>query len=373
MIRTVGLGLVLCVVGCTHASAKEEAVTPPAREVWLTANQVGTFASEPVKTEPLESQVRTSGKIVFDEARVAHVFSAATGRVVKIDAQLGQKVKKNEALAVIRSPDVGAATSDLAKANADVAAAQRDYDRKKGLFEQHAAPQSDVDTAEDAYRKAQAETYRAKQKTDLLEVGSTDVTSSFVVRSPIDGEIINKTISPGIEVQGQYNGGTAPELFTVGDIASVWLTADVYELDLPLVNAGAKIRATTVAYPGRVFEGTVDWVSKTIDPATHAARMRCVLQNADRALVPEMTLSVDIAFGSEKSFVVPTAAVTRLADENVVFIDRGDTTTGPARHRYLATRVDVRTLADGRTRIIRGVSEGDKIVTKNAILLAGML
>ena len=373
MIRFSGVLLVLCVAGCTHASAKEEAVTPPSREVWLTANQAGTFASEPVKTEPLDAQVRTSGKIVFDEARVAHVFSAATGRVVKIDAQLGQKVKKNEALAVLRSPDVGAATSDLAKANADVAAAQRDYDRKKGLFDQHAAPQSDVDAAEDAYRKAQAETYRAKQRTDLLEVGSVDVTSSFVVRSPIDGEVIAKTISPGVEVQGQYNGGTAPELFTIGDIASVWLTADVYELDMPLVNVGAKIRATTVAYPGRVFEGTVDWVSKTIDPQTHAARMRCRLDNPDRALVPEMTLSVDVAFGSSSSVVVPTAAVTRLADENVVFVDRGDTTTGPLRHRYLAMRVDVRTLPDGRTRILRGVNEGDKIVTKNAILLAGML
>lgn len=362
----------LSLAGCQHAATKEEAVTPPAREVWLTQAQVGTFVSEPVKTEPLDSLVRTSGKIVFDEARVAHVFSAATGRVVRIDAQLGQKVKKGESLAVLRSPDVGLATSDLAKANADVAAAERDYLRKKDLFEQHAAAKADLDAAEDSFRKTQAESVRAKQRAELLEVGSS-VTSSYVVKSPIDGEVIARTASPGVEVQGQYSGGATAELFTIGDISSVWLTADVYELDLPLVNAGAKIRATTVAYPGRVFEGTVDWVSKTIDPQTHAARMRCRLDNADRALVPEMTLSVDVAFGTERSFVVPTVAVTRLGDENVVFVDHGDTTSGPQRHRYMAVRVDVRPLADGRTRVVRGLSDGDRIVTKNAILLAGML
>src|SRR5207248_5152243 len=104
----------------------------------------------------------------FDDLRVFHAFSPVTGRVVRIDAQPGQRVKKGQSLAVIESPDVGNAFSDLAKAHADLTAAEHDYKRQKELFDAHAASQKDYEAALDNYQKAKAELSRAQKKASLL-------------------------------------------------------------------------------------------------------------------------------------------------------------------------------------------------------------
>src|SRR5262249_11221882 len=159
------------------------------------------------------------------------VYSPVTGRVVSINqtnAQLGAKVKKGDPLAVIESPDIGNAVSDLHKAEAALIAAQHDYSRKKSLYEQSAGSAADLEISEDSYRTAKAELERARQKTNLLHTGAVDsVTNTYMLTSPIDGEVLTRQINPGIEVQGQYNGGSTQELFTIGELDKVWVIADL--------------------------------------------------------------------------------------------------------------------------------------------------
>jgi len=93
-------------------------------------------------------------------------------------------------------------------------------------------------------------------------------------------------------VEGQYSGGTALELFTVGDLDSVWVVGDVHEMDLGRVKAGTACLVTVVSYPGRVFRGRADWLSDMLDPVTHTAKVRCQIANPDRALKPEMFATV---------------------------------------------------------------------------------
>ena len=96
----------------------------------------------------------------------------------------------------------------------------------------------------------------------IFRTGSVDaVSQGYTLTSPIDGELIARAVNPGIEVQGQYGGGTAVELFTVGELDKVWVLADVYEMDIARVKVGSKVQGKIVTYKGRVFEGTVDWVS----------------------------------------------------------------------------------------------------------------
>src|SRR4029077_1045013 len=189
-------------------------------------------------------------------------FSPVTGRVVRIVAQLGQRVKKGDALAVIESPDVGNAVSDVHKAEADLIAAEHDFKRKKDLYEQKAGSASDLETAQDNYRRAKAEVERARQKEYLLRVGSVDaVGPRYTLPSPLDGEILLRSISPGVEVQGQYSGGASVELFTIGELDRLWVLGNVYEMDLARVQVGTPASVTVVAYPGKAFNGRVDWVS----------------------------------------------------------------------------------------------------------------
>ena len=138
-------------------------------------------------------------------------------------------------------------------------AAQHDRDRKRDLYNMHAGSQADLETAEDNFGKAKAELDRAKQKAALLRAGTVDtVSQTYVLRSLIDGDVLMRNINPGMEVQGQYGGGTALELFTIGTLDPIWALADIYEVDLARVQAGAPIRLAVVTYPDKVFEGKVE-------------------------------------------------------------------------------------------------------------------
>ena len=124
--------------GCerSRASAASGPLPPPG-EVWLTAERLASAKIEvaPVTEQNIEDTVRMNGKVSFDDQRVAHVFSPVTGRVVKIHVGLGQRVKKGDPLATLQSPDIGSASSDLGKADAELIAAGHDFKRKKALYE----------------------------------------------------------------------------------------------------------------------------------------------------------------------------------------------------------------------------------------------
>jgi cobalt-zinc-cadmium efflux system membrane fusion protein len=303
---------------------------PPEDELWIgrEAFERGSRVAEAGVRE-LPQSISTGGRIAFDDLRVSHVFSPVTGRVTRVLAQLGEKVVKGSALAAIVSPDVGSANSDLVKARADLAATERDFHRQEKLREAGAGSSRDFEAAEDAYRKARAEEERALQRLRTLRAGRVDsVTQEYTLPSQIEGRVIARMVNPGMEVQGQFSGGTAVELFTVGSIDSVILTADVGEADLPLLELGANVSVRVLAYPDRVFTGKLEWISSTLDPALRTVRIRCSLPNADGALKPEMYASVVIERPAVARLAVPAEAITRINDQSFVYVKTGERKDG---------------------------------------------
>jgi membrane fusion protein, heavy metal efflux system len=362
--------------GCHKSEAAPEPAgpLPPAGQVWLSPQQVADAKIEvkPVEDQDVDDTILTSGRVALDDLRSGHVFSPVTGRVVKINAQLGQRVKKGDPLATIESPDIGSAVSDVHKAEADLIAAQHDYARKKDLFEQKAGSAADLEASEDNYRKAKAELERARQKQTLLRVGSVDaVTQTYTLPSPIDGEVLLRNINPGIEVQGQYSGGATQELFTIGELDQVWVLADLYEMDISRVHIGTPADVTVVAYKDKVFHGRVDWVSGMLDPNTRTAKVRCTFDNPDRLLRPEMYATVQISVDQKKALAIPRNALLRLGEYKVVFIQVGDE-AGRVRFERVPVEVD-----EGESsqwlKVKHGLDAGQKIVVNGAILLSQKL
>jgi cobalt-zinc-cadmium efflux system membrane fusion protein len=377
-LAAVGVGMAAVVAGCQPHGPAAAAATgndPPAGEAWLTQDQVNQahIAVAPLQDEDVDDTILSSGRVTFDDQRVAHIFSPVTGRVARIMANLGARLKKGDPLAVITSPDIGQASSDLGKADADLIAAEHDFNRKKELFESHAASQADYETSEDNYRKAKAEKERAYQKAFLLRTGSVDsVSQGYTLSSPIDGELIARAVNPGIEVQGQYGGGQAVELFTVGELDRVWVLADVFEMDIARVNVGAKVTVKVIAYPDKTFEGKVDWVSGTLDAVTRTAKVRCTFDNPDRLLKPEMYATVTISVEEKKALALPKGAVLRLGDQTVVFVQSGKTPDGRLKFERLPVQVDE---GEGSQwlPVEHGLDKGTLVVTQGSILLAGMI
>jgi cobalt-zinc-cadmium efflux system membrane fusion protein len=355
--------------------AEPQGPQPPQGEVWLTPAQIkdGKIEIAVIAERDLDDTILASGTVALDDTRSGHVTSPVSGRVVQILAQLGSQVKKGDALARIESPDVGSAVSDTRKAEADLAAAEHDVKRKKELYEQKAGSASELEAAEDKYRSAKAELERAREKGALLRVGSNvnAVTQTYTLTSPVDGEVLARNISPGIEVQGQYSGGSAPELYTIGEIDRVWVLGNVYEMDLGRVHVGAPAAVSVVAYPGATFQGHVDWVSGAIDPTTRTATVRCTFDNADRKLRPMMYATVQISVDQKKALAIPRSSLLRLGEQKVVFIEVGEK---DGHQRFQKAVVDV---DEGESspwlEVKHGLTAGQKVVTNGAILLSAML
>jgi cobalt-zinc-cadmium efflux system membrane fusion protein len=350
--------------------------SPSASEVWLWQDQVDAahLVVEPLAPKPIGGLVVASGRVTFDDLKVAHVLSPVTGRIERIEARPGQRLKKGDTLLVIDSPDVGSAFSDVEKAQADFISAEKDFRRQTELFDLHAGAQRDVESAQGNFTKARSELQRAKRKAQLLRArgGAGAGLQSYTLRSPITGEVIARNVNPGAEVQGQYTGGTVVELFTIGELDTVWLMADVFEMDLGRVKRGTECLVKVVAYPERVFKGQADWIAETLDPATRTAKVRCTLDNADRALKPEMYATVSLAVDQQRAPALPPSAILHLGDQTMAFVDLGKAADG--RHRFGRRPVSVNEELGGMyLPILRGIAEGERVVTKGALLLSGML
>jgi cobalt-zinc-cadmium efflux system membrane fusion protein len=348
---------------------------PPAGEVWIDAAQMkeAGITVEPVGEQNLDDTILTSGRVSFADIDVGHVFSPVTGRVTKIIAQLGQPLKKGDPLAVIQSPDVGQFSSDLGKADADLIAAQRNYKREKELWEKHSTSQKDFETAEDTYRKAKAEKDRALQKASLLRSGNVNlVDQSYTVPSPIDGDLLMRNLSVGVEVQGQYSGGASQELFTVGRLGEVWVLGDLFELDMSRVKVGDPAQVTVIAYPGKTFEGKVDWVSGILDPTMRTAKVRCTFDNPGSLLKPEMYATVAISVEVRKELALPKGSVLRSGEQTVVFVELGTTPGGKVRLARVPVVVDEGESSNWLP-VTKGIEKGTRVVTHGSVLLLGLL
>ena len=370
----IGLVAVVFLHGCRNSSAeaRSSVATPPANEVWISAQQIkqAGITTMDVALRPVDSALLAMGRITFSDSRLSHVFSPVTGRVASCNVSLGETVRRGTPLAVIQSPDLATAISDLQKADADLSAALRDYERQKELYQAHAAAQRDFEAAESNYRKARAEKTRAAQKSHLLLGSSQSSSQDYILRSPIDGEVIARSITPGMEVQGQYSGGTSPELFTIGNPDPAWVLADVFEVDLPRIQRGAPVDVSVVSYPGRRFPGHVEWISGALDPATHTAKVRCSVDNAEHLLRPEMFATTAIATDGRQKLTVPRSAVVRLGDQMVAFVDKGAAPGGGARYERRLIAVDEGNAGEF-VEVTRGLSPGERVVSTGAIVLTG--
>jgi multidrug efflux pump subunit AcrA (membrane-fusion protein) len=143
-------------------------------------------------------------------------------------------------------------------------------------------------------------------------------------------------------------------------------------MDLGRVKAGTACLATVVSYPGRVFRGLADWVSDTLDPATHTSKVRCKIVNSDRALKPEMYATVTLPVDRQVALAIPRSAPLRLGDQTVVFVEAGKTPDGRLRFERRPVVVNEE-LGNEFLPVLRNLAKGERIVVSGAILLSGML
>jgi cobalt-zinc-cadmium efflux system membrane fusion protein len=374
MNRSLQVFALFCAFVVLPACSRRDPVSlaPPPGETWLTDAQIQgarvTIAA--VQKRTLDLHLVTSGRVAFDEERVAHVFSPVSGRVTRVIAPFGRRVAKGDPLAVIESPDLGSARSDAIKAGADFIAAEHEVQRQKDLFDHHATAERDYEAAQDNATKAHAEVERADLRLKMLHATeSGSATQEFILRSPIAGGVINRTATPGLEVQGMLSSANiAQELFTVGEIDRVWVWGDLYERDLGKVRRGQPVTIASVASPDHPVSGSIDFVGDALDKDTRTQRLRCAVANTDHFLKPEMYVTLSIQIERREALAVPRAAVIRSGDRQIVFVEDGK--APDARTKFKQRAIEPGEGDDGWVAVQSGLLDGERVVVSGSILMS---
>lgn len=331
--------------------------------------QLKAFGTQPV-TESDRIVLHLTGKLVWDEDVTTNVFSPVAGRVSSIQGSLGDKVKPGDDLAHITSPDYGQAQADAAKAQADMALAERTLERAKELLKQGVAPQKDVEIAETAFHDAELEYTRTK--TRLSQWGGTlgGVNATFALKTPVGGEIVERSIHSGQEVRpDQMLAGVseyAAPLFVISDPNRMWVMLDVTEQDLGRLKVGQELEIKPQAYGDRIFTGKLEVIGQSLDPVTRTVKVRGSVPNPEELLKSQMYASINVITATEKKPRVPLKAVFLRDGKPYVFVQKDDLT-------FEMRRISTVSEDAGQMLLKEGLQVGEKVVTEGALSLESVV
>jgi membrane fusion protein, heavy metal efflux system len=371
LIALASLAIIVLVLNVSHAlfaskPATAEPSAPPGT-FRATPQQLKTFTIEAVRTHAFTSEELTEGKIGVNAQRATPVVSPYSGRVIRIDAALGDEVKAGAPLATIAATEFVQAQNDLKVAASQVKLARISesrkhalYDAKGGSLQDWQQAQADLAAAETALNSVRNR-LRVFDKSDREIAGLESAESigpNAVLSAPLAGVVVDKQIGPGQYLQA----GGAP-VFTIADLSSVWLLANVRESDAGLVKPGQTLEVSVQAYPTRTFRARITYVAAAIDPNTHRLPVRAELDNRDGALKPEMFAAFRILTSSAtEAAAIPDPAVVYEGDAAHVWVV---VSGGLIMYRAVHTGRH----SDGLIEVLDGLKAGESVVTRGALFI----
>ena len=351
-----------------RASPAAAAPTLPAGTFRASALQLKTFTVESVALHGFVSEELTEGKIAANADRSTPVFSPYSGRITRVIAGLGDTVKAGAPLAVLEASEFVQAQNDLATAASQLKLARITEARKHALYDAKGGSQQDWQSAQADLTVAQTAlstvrnrlTILGKSPADIAALeGNQTISPIAALSAPIAGVVVDRQVGPGQYVQA----GSATPQFTIADVSSVWLLANVRETDAALVKVGQFVEVHVPAYPDRVFKARLTYVSAVVDPVTHRLPVRAEIANRDGALKPEMFANFRILTSdATESPAVPQSAVVYEGAAAHVWVVAGD---------GLLSLRNIRTgrSNDGLIEVLEGLKPGENIVTKGGLFI----
>lgn len=325
--------------------------------------QLKALTTLSTRTETTE-QLPLSGRLIWDETRTVRVFAPLGGRIVKLNANPGDKVKAGDALATLTSPDFGEAQADAAKAGADFGVAAKSVERARELHLAGVIADKDMEQAEADYARAAAERNRTAARTRAYGSLGGGVDQKFALRAPIAGTVVQRNANPGQEVRPDQASDTP--LFVISDPSHLWVNLDLPEAATSTVTPGMKVMLRVAALGEETREATIEHVADFIDPESRRTRARAVVDNSDRRLKAEMFINAEVEIKHSEFVRVPATAVILLGKTQYVFVE-----LTPGNFRRLA--VVAEDAGFGSMRVTSGLKSGDKIVSEGGLLLQQLL
>ena len=352
------LGIIIIIT--SFFSCKEKKIELPVDEKICVSDSMAkiiTFDSATISN--IGSELKLSGTVSFDDKRVSKVYPFSSGQVLQVNVSVGDKVRKGQTLAVVKSADVSGNYSDLSTAGNDMAIAKKQMETQQSLYTNGIASERELIEAKESYAKYATTVTKLKNLIAINGGGHTTSNGTYNITAPISGYVVEKKINQGGFIRADANDN----LFTVGDVSDVWIVANVYETDIAKVKQGYDAQVTTLAYPDKVFTGVVSDVSNILDPVTKVMKLRVKLPNTNGMLKPEMFANITITNKEgENDIAISSKAITSENGKDYVIIykDKCD---------LKVQEVQVLKTVGERTYIKSGLKQGDKVIAGNQLLL----
>jgi cobalt-zinc-cadmium efflux system membrane fusion protein len=313
------------------------------------------------------------GNIDFNQNMLTQVFTPYQGRIINAYPNVGDKVEKDQVLFTIDSPDLLAAESTLIAAAGVLRLQNRTLTRAEKMKAFGGASQQVVDqstsdqmTAEGALKSAR-DAVRIFGKTDEeidKIIAERRADPRLIVKSPMTGYVTTRTAAPGLFVQP----GVAPPPFTVADLSTMWMFANVPESGAPDLHVGQKVKTRVAAYPDRDFDGEITVLGPSVDPNTRRVFVRSEIADPEHLLRAGMFANFTITVGSAvNAIAVPQAAVVREGDGTMSVW-----TTKNGRH-FIRKTVKIGQIQNDIDEVVEGLHKDEQIVTEGAVFLSNKL
>ncbi len=329
------------------------------------AAEAGVVVTTP-GMDRMQRSVECFAELAFNQNKLAQINPLVGGVVKSVEVDLGGNVKKGTLLARITSAAIGEAQSAYLQALAEDGLREKTVERERKLRDERISSEKDLQEAEAAHQTTMAVVQQARQQLMVLgfdeqrirALAEHDRTPGVLdIRAPFAGEIIERTAVQGAMVE------MGKPLFILADTSVLWAMLNIPEIQLGSVHIGQKVELTVESLPGKVFGGTLTWLSSGVDERTRMARGRAEVANTERLLKAQMFARARILTTSSAGAVlVPESALQDVAGTVVVFVKSGE-------DLFEARSVQLGARQNGQVHVVAGLWPTDQVVVSGAFAL----
>lgn len=309
-----------------------------------------------VTIQTVQSELMLTGKISFNEDKVARVFPLAGGFVRDLYVELGDHVNKGQVMAIIRSPEIAGFTKEGTEAESQVRVAEKNAQVATELYKSGNISEVELINAQKELENAKGELARIKAVLDMYSAGTGSI---YPIKSPVSGVIVQKNIALNMELRTE----DISPVFIVGDLDDVWVMANIYESDITKIMEGYDAEITTIPYPDKIFRGKIDKIFSLMDAESKVVKARVTLKNENFELKPEMFANVKVSYQEPvKKLTIPSEALIFDKSRYFVMVYKAD---DDIETREVTVYKDTGKLIY----IDSGLKEGEKVMTKFQLLV----
>ena len=345
------LSAFLCMVLWNCSSKKPQPVE--------TKDEDSAYRVDTVQLRNYEQELQFTGQVTFDEKQVDKVFPIASGTVLEVNADLGSFVKKGQVLATLQSSDISNYQKDFSNAKSNYDLAKRNADNTQQLYDSKFSSESDLIATKKQLEIAGAEVDRSSQVMKIYGQTKSGNLPIFTIKAPQSGYIVERKVNPNVQIRPD-NGDA---LFIISNLTDVWVLINIYESDIASVKLGQQVNIQTVAYPDKVFTGTISNIGQVLDNDSKVLKARVVLKNPGGLLKPDMFCTIKLHIEKQDKMLAVNPKSVIFNNEHYFVIKQIST------NKYEKVPIEVLKTTSRYSYVKGALKPGEYIVTEGALLL----